>query len=177
MLAQAFSFPERSPADSGLVQALTALARDLGVSHNGGLEISRDPARAEYTRLFVNAPSGVPAPPYASVYIAGARILMQQGLDQARAYYREAGLSPQGGVEPEDHISTELAFVGALLDAGREDLLEGFLRKHLLIWYPRFMERLLEAGPHPFYAVAARVTWQFLKSLCQEDLYEQTKVS
>ncbi len=177
LLSQAFSFPEADLTESGLTGALIELARDLGFSDTPDIKIPMDAAQAEYTRLFVNAPTGVPAPPYSSVYISGARILMQQGLEEAMKYYREAGVQPETGSEPADHISIELAFVGRLLETENIELLNRFLKGHLLLWYPHFLKRLLEAGPHPFYEMVARVTWQFLKNLSQEDSYEQTTVS
>ncbi len=175
LLSKIFSYPEQDPDQSGLTNALAGLAKDLNINTN--VHITSDIAKSEYTRLFVNAPGGVAAPPYASVYIAGAKVIMQQGLDDALRHYREAEIEPDSGPEPADHISVELAFVGQLLESGNEKLLQKFLQGHLLKWYPVFMEKLLAAEPHPYYETAARLTWIFLQNLGQEDSYEQTTVS
>ncbi len=177
LLSRIFSYPEQDPVRAGLTQALAGLAADMDLDAAPSTDITWDLARVEYTRLFVNAVGGVPAPPYASVYRSGARILMQQGLDEAIGYYRQAGVEPDSGPEPADHISVELAFVARLLETGNRKLLKDFLRDHLLKWYPVFFERLLAAQPHPYYETAARLTRLFLQNLCQEDSYEQTTVS
>ncbi len=120
---------------------------------------------AEYVRLFINAPDGVPAAPYASVQLTG--LMSQQPAEQALAFYHQAGLIPNTA-EPADHLSTELAFVAHLLKEGRYALLKSFLQEHLLKWFPLFRKSLEQAEPHPFYRLLVEVTEKALGNLKEE---------
>jgi len=120
---------------------------------------------AEYVRLFINAPDGVPAAPYASVQLTG--LMAQQPAGEALAFYQQAGLIPQT-TEPSDHLSTELAFVAQLLERQELALLRDFLEKHLLRWFPLFRQALEKARPHPFYWFLAEVTEKALGNLKEE---------
>jgi TorA maturation chaperone TorD len=166
-LSRAFTYPEHPAVDPPWL-ALLSLARDMGLS-----DIPPDHAeiaslkelQADYVRLFINAPGGVPAPPYASIYIQNKGLLCQQGHQQAVEFYQRAGLEPIKSSECEDHLAHELAFAGHLLDKDRDPLLREFLTEHLLIWYPIFLERLLAAHPCRFYMILAQVTDLCLKHI------------
>lgn len=159
-LSTAFTYPEY--CDSGPpVAALLSLANDMGLKDlpaptHQSFALKR--LQAEYVRLFINAPGGVPAPPYASVYIRGKGILMQQGYAQAMAFYCKAGLEPTESNECEDHIGHELAFIGHLLDHDQFELLDEFLDAHVMAWYPLFLQHLLAADPGIFYQILGQVT-------------------
>ena len=176
-LSKAFCYPWKSPDENGTLDAVLKLAADLGINPKQPIEIDEKTAQAEYTRLFVNAPTGVPCPPYSSVYLFGSGILMQKGHEEAFSFYKQAGITPDTGSEPEDHISTELAFVAHLIEQNNLDLLSRFLSQHLLKWYPTFLKRLASASPHPYYELLGRLTWLFLQNLSQEDSHGQTTVS
>ncbi len=178
-LSTAFSYPEADTLQS-MSKALCSLAADLGMNNTAPGELampSHLELQAEYVRLFINAPGGVAAPPYASVYIQGSGILMQQGHDQALGFYRQAGLEPDDTAECNDHLSHELAFVGILIDSSKDAILADFLHDHLLQWYPRFLHRLQEAEPCPFYHLLGRVTDLCLKYTEKEVVHEQTTFS
>ncbi|MFP7756104.1 molecular chaperone [Thermodesulfobacteriota bacterium B35] len=170
-LSAAFSYPGQEDRLLPTATALTALAADLELQAPSAEELIPGPLpelQAEYVRLFDNAPGGVPAPPWSSVYLGGSSVLMQQGHDQALAFYRQAGIEPTGGNEYADHLIHELAFVGILLDRDRLSLLARFLDRHLLRWYPPFHRRLQEADPCPFYSLLGRVTDLCLHHIAKE---------
>lgn len=159
-LSTAFTYPEDSGPRPPVV-ALLSLAHDMGLKDlppktHESFALKR--LQAEYVRLFINAPAGVPAPPYASVYIRSKGILMQQGYEQAMDFYGRAGLEPTESSECEDHIGHELAFIGHLLDRGQFELLDEFLEAHVMTWYPLFLQRLLVADPDFFYQILGQVT-------------------
>ncbi len=130
----------------------------------GAFELDEE-LEAEYVRLFINAPDGVPAAPYASVQLTG--LMAQQPAEEALAFYQQAGLIPQTS-EPADHLSTELAFVAHLLKHQDLASLREFLEKHLLRWFPLFRQALEKARPHPFYRFLAEVTEKALGNLKEE---------
>ncbi len=170
-LSTAFSYPGSDHRLEPAATALAGLAADLGLGDIRPADLA--PARladlqAEYVRLFDNAPGGVPAPPWSSVYLGGSHVLMQEGHDQALAFYRQAGIEPAAGGEYTDHLVQELAFVALLLDEERFGLLDRFLADHLLRWYPLFHRRLQDAGPCPFYHLLGRVTDLCLHHIAKE---------
>ena len=154
------------------------LAEDLKLSNDLSrlTDVALTDQQAEYVRLFINGPGGVAAPPYASVYINNSGILLQQGYDQAVRFYRQAGLVVES-MEPADHITNELAFVGMLLDQEEDHLLTNFVKKHLNLWLPSFFQQLLQSQPFVFYKVLAQVTDLCLQQLIKEVMHEQTTFS
>ena len=172
-LANAFLYPEDISFFKNGLKVLEELAELLKV---GSPVASIPPLRElqeEYMRLFVNSPEGVVAPPYASFYRHGQRLLFQEGYDEAIAFYQEAGLQPVDRAEPADHISHELAFVGILLDAGELGILERFLDKHLLKWYPQFQNRLSKVSSARWYPWLGKITGNLLQKLDKEVFYEK----
>ena len=178
-LSQSFSYPEEKTraADS---KTLGLLAADMGMDSIPAAlmeEIPLQDLQAEYVRLFINAVNRAVAHPNASIYIHDAGILRQQGYDDALAYYARAEMEPLITDEDPDHIVHELAFVGLLLEKNREELLDEFLNKHLMTWYPSFLRKLLDAKPHPFYSVLGQVTDLCLKHISKEVVHEQETFS
>lgn len=179
-LSEAFSFPDTPPsANDGVVELLAQFPADFKPkktainSDINPIDIENlSELQAEYTRLFINAPHGVAAPPYASVYLSDNRRLMQEGYDEAIRFYLEAGIEPIKSPEPADHIFYELEFIGMLLDTGQSALMCRFLKEHLLKWYPKFLESILHADPVPYYEAIAKITMSSLinleKELCHE---------
>jgi TorA maturation chaperone TorD len=179
-LSEAFSFPETPPsANEGIIELLAQFQADAKlkkITINSAVNPidaeNLSELRAEYTRLFINAPRKVPAPPYASVYLSGNRRLMQEGYDEAIRFYLEAGIEPIKGPEPADHIFYELEFIAMLLETGQHALLCRFLKEHILKWYPQFLEHILRADPAFYYEAFAKITMSSLinleKELCHE---------
>ncbi|MGQ9500116.1 MAG: TorD/DmsD family molecular chaperone [Dissulfurimicrobium sp.] len=179
-LSEAFSFPDKPPsANDGVVKLLAQFQADVKSKKttinpvvNSVDAENLSELQAEYTRLFINAPRNVPAPPYASVYLSGNRRLMQEGYDEAIRFYLEAGLEPIKGPEPADHIFYELEFIAMLLETGQTALLCRFLKEHILKWYPQFLEHILQADPISYYEALAKITMSSLinleKELCHE---------
>jgi len=172
-LSAAFVYPEQDNIKS-ISEVLNSLASDMGMDNvpQDTLNIPFEDLQAEYVRLFINSPGGVAAPPYASIYIHNSGLLLQQGHDQALAFYRKAGLEPVESNEYGDHLSHELAFVGRLFDKNDDELLCEFLEEHLLKWYPDFLQRLLAANPCPFYSLLGQVT-----DLCLKHMKEKEEVA
>lgn len=180
-LSEAFSFPDKPPIlNKGIVELLTHFPAAIKSKDTTTIDAALNSIKsenllelqAEYTRLFINAPRKVPAPPYASVYLSNNKRLMQEGYDEAIRFYLEAGIEPVKGPEPADHIFYELEFIAMLIDAGQHTLLCRFLKEHILKWYPQFLEHILRADPHPYYEAIAKNTMSNLinleKELCHE---------
>lgn len=170
-LSAAFTYPEHGDITPPFT-ALLALADDLGLDNLhpdkvGPLSLKW--LQSEYVRLFINSPGGVPAPPYASIYIQNRGILLQHGHLQAMSFYQRAGLEPIKSSECEDHLAHELAFIGHLLDNGQIELLDEFLAEHVLTWFPDFLQRLLAAQPCRFYMILSQVTDLCIKHLIKKE--------
>lgn len=131
----------------------------------------------EYTRLF-EGPGFVAAPPFASFYLDGERLMGPETIAVRREYVKWGVASVQMGQIPDDHIGLELAFMAYLCDeaavtlAGGDDgrcreLLEAradFLREHLLIWAPTFCHKIAAATSDPFFASLEKLTLACLES-------------
>ncbi|RUM39896.1 MAG: hypothetical protein DSY80_11235 [Desulfocapsa sp.] len=173
-LSQLYSYPEQDSLQQNAA-TLNLLASDLGMGQIHPDEISGYSLlemQAEYVRLFINSRDGVFAPPYASIYVNDAGILRQQGYDEALAYYAEAGVEAATTTESPDHIAHELGFVALLLDREQDELLDRFLNKHLLLWYPGFLQRLQQAEPCSFYSVLGQITDLCLRKIQKEVIHE-----
>ena len=113
----------------------------------------------EFTRLFRGVkPFYSPLPPYESVYRAESKRIFSESTIEVQQEYRHfgVGLAKEVNGEPPDHISFELEFMGYLCSQeaaawARNDessalgFLEAekeFLRKHLMIWLPRWCEEV-----------------------------------
>jgi len=132
----------------------------------------------ERTRLF-EGPGQTPAPPYASFYLNGGR-LMGEETQRVRRFYLECHVvpdcGPEGGRLPDDHLALELGFMAYLAqmasraleeddDAGLAEALEfsrRFLTDHLTPWVPRFCTELYRASQDPFFQGLAQLTAGYL---------------
>ena len=118
-------------------------------------------AKDEYTRLFIG-PVSLVAPPWESVYGQQDALLFQESTLEVRNTYRRFGLIPEGYPHvADDSLALELHFMTLLAqrsldafyageDADLSESLTGasdFLRKHLLVWVPKFTERMKMPDP------------------------------
>ncbi len=173
LLASGFSFPDGERFSPAFFHAVKELAGACGFE-TGHIAYGLQELQEAYTRLFINAPGGIIAPPYASVYIAGQGLLMQEGHDQAREFYQKAGLEPLANGEPADFLPLEFSFAAILLERGDLELLSQFLEKHLWRWFQVFEKRVEASRPHPFYSLMVRLGRFYLKKLKEEVFDEAT---
>lgn len=107
----------------------------------------------EFNRLFIG-PEHVIAPPFASVYLEEAGILMGQSALQMRDLMHELGLCvPQEGSIPEDFLPYELDVLHILYTTKQQQQnniplcaalqeAEQWLMGHLVAWLPLFIKRV-----------------------------------
>ncbi len=134
-------------------------------------------AKDGYTRLFIG-PVSLVAPPWESVYGQKDAMLFQESTLEVRNTYRQFGLIPEGYPHvADDSLALELHFMALLaqrsLDAfyaGKNDDLSAdlngsleFLKKHLLVWVPKFLERMKSARSNILYPQMCLVLDEFLR--------------
>ena len=121
----------------------------------------------EYRRLFVG-PGHLPAPPWGSVYTDRECVVFGESTLALRAWMRACGIQRLGDERtPEDHIGLMLALL-SFLAAERPELVDEYLRDHLLTWAPHYLEGLAEAADHSFYRGLARLTRATMLGMQQE---------
>lgn len=169
------ALPAAAPDDMGVYPCTHAAIAALAHEFAGR---SRVEVEAEQVRLFVNAPGGVPAPPYASYYLDGT-LLGPTCAWVADEYRRHAlELDAQAG-QPADFVGAELEYLyflcrhqiaarltgdqAARLSAARAEA--HFFRAHLLAWLPRFLRDVRSAAPGGVFARAA----ELLEAFCREE--------
>ena len=131
----------------------------------------------EYMRLFVG-PDKLVAPPWESVYRGEDAMLFQEVTLEVREIYRGFGLLPEGYPHvADDSLALELAFMAKLAERALEDLHSGdvlglsrllesseeFLTRHLLVWIPKFLERMQKASTQHLYPQLCVALDAFLK--------------
>lgn len=118
----------------------------------------------EYRRQFVG-PGRFPAPPWGSVYTDRECVIFGESTLALRAWMRRAGINRTTDERtPEDHIGLMLAML-AFLAQNRPELVDEYLRDHLLTWAPHYLEVLEGATTHPFYRGLAQLTRASLEGL------------
>lgn len=163
---------------SGLQERAERFAR--GVLKSDDPQSGLDALRASFTRLFVG-PGSLPSSPWESASRGSERLLFTEDTLNVRRAYRAAGFKAAGYPhEPDDHVSTELAFMarmservadavaGSDAEAFRAGLASqaGFLEEHLNVWLPGFARGLEGvADAEGFYGPLARLA----ALLCQRD--------
>lgn len=121
----------------------------------------------EYRRLFIG-PAPKPAPPWGSVYTDHECVVFGASTLVLRAWMRDQGIQRLvDDKTPEDHIGLMLALL-AWIAREKPELLDDFLRLHLLTWSSHFLEELIEAAEHPFYEGLARLTKASLEGIQDE---------
>ena len=118
----------------------------------------------EYRRLFVG-PGHLPAPPWGSVYTDRECVVFGEATLALRAWMRRVGVARTADERtPEDHIGLMLALLSYLAEE-RPDLVDEYLRDHLLTWALHYLEALEAAADHPFYQGLAALTRSTLLGL------------
>lgn len=163
-----------------------ALAR-TGVSL--GADIPTRPAAqlvedlaVEYTRLFIGP--GPHVPPYAAIHLGGeGASLWGPSTQWVKRFIESVGFEYEADYRDlPDHIGVELEFMreitarearalskgdleqtGALRDIERE-----FMGKHLALWTPAFCDKVMAMAELPFFAGAAKLTKDFIRSEYEE---------
>jgi TorA maturation chaperone TorD len=132
----------------------------------------------EYVRLFATGVAGAACPPTESFYTADPiRGEVGELLADLTAAYNTFRLEPTGAVtDTIDHISIELEVMSALCgyeaeargdeNQGRMDIMLGnersFLEEHLLVWLPRFVDRISAADSVPLFATLGPAVLSFV---------------
>lgn len=134
-------------------------------------------AKDEYTRLFIG-PMSLVAPPWESVYGQKDAMLFQESTLEVRNTYRQYGLIPEGYPHvADDSLALELHFMALLAQRGLDAFYAGknddliadltgssdFLKKHLLVWVPKFLERMKGAKTNILYPQMCLVLDEFLR--------------
>jgi len=150
-------------ADASCEYVRSALAILDRVIHATAADVSA----ADHARLFVNAPGGVAAPPYASCYL-DRRLLGTSAAWVATAYAAQGLEIARNAGEPPDYLPTELEYLyflarhesaarqtaDAVALRGALDARAHFMLHHFGVWVPAFLARLRAAAPGPVFAAA-----------------------
>ena len=143
--------------------------------------------QTEYMRLFVG-PTKLVAPPWESVYRSKQALLFQESTLAVRQFYKKFGMEPEALMRvPDDSLGLETAFMEILCEKANQALeqddektlkhiLDGqriFLDSHLLVWIPKFLEKMEDTPSDLLYPQLTLVLDSFLKrdrALVQEML-------
>lgn len=118
----------------------------------------------EFRRLFVG-PAAKAAPAWGSVYTDRDQVMFGKSTLDLREWMRAHGVVRLGDHrDPEDHIGLMLALM-AWLAEHRPELLDEFLREHLLTWSGHFCDVVVAETSHPFYEGLARLTKSTLEGI------------
>lgn len=165
--------------DEELVADLEKIASDETLLETGQLcdvVPNLETLRLDYTGLFLG-PFEVPAPPYGSTYLDTPDRVMTESTVEVEEWYRQEGLDIDID-EPADHVAAELEFVGVLVLAEREAVVDGtheratdyarkqyeFLSQHLGRWISELADNMREHAETDFYRILADETQSFVES-------------
>ncbi len=155
--AAEWPFAEEAEAHGDLALMKEGLARG----------IEDDDLVWEYRRLFVG-PAPKPAPPWGSVYTDRECVVFGESTLALRAWMRAQGIERLvDDKTPEDHIGLMLVLM-AWIARNRPEVLDDFLRLHLLPWSSHFLDELAEAAEQPFYEGLARLAKASLEGIQSE---------
>lgn len=141
-----------------------------------GLPDRSGSTEAERVRMFVNAPGGIPLPPYGSWWLDGE--LMGPSSVELAGFYSQEGLRNVDGSGPVDYLPAELEFLHFLLKhqvaaiLTRKDELAAqtearateFQNRFLLPWVPEFCRKGREITEDPYWVAVFAVLEDFLTS-------------
>lgn len=129
---------------------------------------------AEYVRLFIAGPGGVPAPLYQSCHLGGGSRTMGESARAMRDRLAEEGLEVAlDSNEPPDHLALELEYLFHLCagdwsgDAAEAERGARFAGEVMLPWVRRFRDALAGADPDPVYLAAADVAVALLEAVAE----------
>lgn len=113
-------------------------------------------------------PAVKPAPPWGSVYTDRECVVFGKSTLELRAWMREQGIERlTDDKTPEDHIGLMLALM-AWIAREKPEILDDFMRLHLLTWSSHFLGQLAEAAEQPFYEGLALLTKASLEGIQDE---------
>lgn len=125
----------------------------------------------EFQRLF-----GFNLPPYESIFVDPAAMLLAPATARIQALYRQAGWAPpaHARVGAPDHVGLELlalADMQARAEAKEEQakLAYRLQTDHLALWVPAFVLTLRRLTPHPFYTTLGELTVDLLLTTLPSD--------
>ncbi|MBI4709943.1 MAG: molecular chaperone TorD family protein [Nitrospirae bacterium] len=145
---------------------------------NNILKYSNEDLSVEYAKLFVG-PYELKAPPYGSVYLDNAKIVMGDSTMKVIKLYEEEGLRRDSNFrELPDHISVELEFMYFLIYSEVEALKKAditaakryterqgaFMNEILSKWIPLCCEKIKKGTENDFYTALADCTSVYLKN-------------
>ena len=139
-----------------------------------GLPHRTDGTEAERVRMFVNAPGGIPLPPYGSWWMDVE--LMGPSCTALADFYKEEGLRNADGAGPVDFLPAEMEFLHFLLQhqlaatlTHQDDLIaqiqariQEFQDRFLLPWVPEFCRKGREITEDPYWVAVFAALEDFL---------------
>jgi TorA maturation chaperone TorD len=143
-----------------------------------GSQSSLDALAVEHARLFIG-PFQLVAPPYGSIYLDDAKMVMGDSTARVGAFYHNCGLQlAEDFHELPDHFAVELEFMSFLAFKQREAEVSGnsnevariislqqeFLGKYLMSWLEPFTTAIITDAEAPFYQAIARCTATFINA-------------
>jgi TorA maturation chaperone TorD len=170
---------------------IRSAAFDISSHFKLPLDMATDWVEVEYdfNRLFVG-PAAVPAPPYASAYLAEPTLMGAPALEVRRAYGRLGLAVPDQGATPDDHLAFELDAVLALdavagqgaeaNEPGLNALRSWFVVEHMGGWVPEFISatrRQRDVSAPVAMAVSALEAWLYKAVAASEPVDRQSEIS
>ncbi|MGN0078137.1 MAG: molecular chaperone TorD family protein [Coriobacteriales bacterium] len=121
-------------------------------------------ASRSFHHLFVG-PAHLDAPPWGSVYTDHEKVCFGESCLELGLWMRRQGIEClTDATEPPDHIGRMMSLLGWLA-AQRPELVEEYLREHLLTWSHHYFERLspvAQAEGHPLYCAVGALADELL---------------
>ncbi len=147
--------------DQSAYESLELMQQGLGVADKDPIN---DELIWEYRRLFIG-PAKKPAPPWGSVYTDSDGVVFGASTLAFRQWMRENGIGrTTADNTPEDHIGLMLMLMSWMAE-NKPEILEEYLRLHLLTWSSHFLEQLEAVAEQPFYKALAKLTKASLEGI------------
>ncbi len=156
--------PEKAAEDWPFVKKSAAFASLTEMQEGLAEGIDSEDLVWAYRRLFIG-PALKPAPPWGSVYTDRDGVVFGKSTLDLNTWMKNKGIQRlQDEKTPEDHIGLMLLQMGWIA-GNRPELLEEFLRLHLLTWSSHFLDQLVAATTQPFYRGLAGLTKASLEGI------------
>ncbi|QAR33613.1 hypothetical protein EP073_09430 [Geovibrio thiophilus] len=172
-LSLVFRYPDKPVYDT-LERYLPEFQSFIDEYTAGILELTdRREMEYDYVRLFINAPGGMKANPYASCWLSDEKLLWGEQMMRLKELMEKEGFVMSASVtELEDHVSVVLEFCSVLTEkiaSGAEPcgigsffaLLE-IMRDFFPAFADKFALKVTEEAELEFYKTAGRLTQGFL---------------